>query len=299
MTITTITAENRHAFEQFAPAGTLTDNMLEGRHAMGALTGEKGSFEPAGLMIFDIAYTGYEKSMKTAPSVKIHWLYVDGDKRLKGVGSALMDGLLSSLKSADINEIRCCVEDPDADEGLKLFLESRGFEFEYTERINLVRPLKEFDEKRKRIQFKEDGSIKPLSELGREELKNIRKTFGEAPEIFGHDGRLNCEPELSCVLFHKKLISGVYLVSSRQSRPGQYALKFFFMRILPGTPAAKTRELLQVSFAKALETYGLEVPVYIETEYPPSVALIKYLISDCPVEKVLTGVRPLHAGKSI
>lgn len=297
MTVTTVTAENLRAFERFAPAGTLTDHMLEGRHAIGALTGEQGSFVPAGLMIFGIAYTGYEKSIKTAPSVIIHWLYVGETERRKGAGSALMDGLLSSLKNVSINEIRCSVEDPVEDNGLKQFLENMGFVFDYTERIRLVRTLGEFDEKRKRIQFKGETSVKPLSELKREELKSIREIFGEAPEIFDPDGRLDCEPELSYVLFHKNQISGVYLVAARHTRPDKHALKFFFMRILPGIPVTKTQELLQVSFVKALESYGLEVPVYIETEYPPSVALIKYLISDCPVEKVLTGVRKLHSGK--
>ncbi|MCR4907760.1 MAG: GNAT family N-acetyltransferase [Lachnospiraceae bacterium] len=292
MTITTLSAENLQAFEQFAPAGTLTEHILEGRHAIGALAWEEGSFVPVGLMIFDIAYTGHEKSISTPPSVNILWLYVDETERNKGTGSALMDGLLSSLKNTEINEIRCVVEDPE-EEGneLKRFLESRGFEFEYTERISLASSLEELDKKRKRIQLKGELSVKPLSELEYEELKSIREIFGETPDIFGMDGRLNCEPLLSYVLYHEDKISGVYLVSSRKTGVDKRALKIYFMRILPGIPASKTRELLQVSFAKAIEIFGLEVPVYIDTEYPPTVALIKYLISDCPVEKVLTGVR--------
>ncbi len=290
MTITTLSAENLPAFEQFAPAGTLTEHMLEGRQAIGALAGEEGSFEPVGLMIFEIAYTGYEKKLTTPPSVNILWLYVDETKRLKGAGSALMDGLLSSIRNAEINQIRCVVEDPDEENGLKQFLESRGFEFEYTERINLASSLEELDKRRKRIKLEGELSVKPLSELDREELKSIREVFGETPEIFGADGRLNCEPFLSYVLYHEEQISGVYLVSSRKTGEDKRALKIYFMRILPGVPAIKTRELLQVSFAKAVEIYGLDVPVYIDTEYPPTVALIKYLISDCPVEKVLTGV---------
>ncbi len=60
-----------------------------------------------------------------------------------------------------------------------------------------------------------------------------------------------------------------------------------------GVPADKIRRLLKLAFIKTLELYGPEVPVYLETEYPPSVKLIKYGVKNCPVEKVLIGIRPV------
>ncbi len=294
ITMTEVTEENISAFRELVPDGILPEGILEGRHAIGALTGKRGTFMPVGLIIFSIGYSGYEKSLKSPPSISLLWLFVSENERKNGVGSALLKQLFYMAESSHVNEIRCSLTTPDTDTCPVKFFKDNGFAFTETERISLVRPMGVLFTPRKAVDIGDLTCIRSLEELSSEELESIPDIFGEAPKIFDAYGNLTCDEELSCVLMHKKKISGIFIVSSEDTLSDNRRLEFNFIRVLPGVPVDKIRRLLKVAFIKTLELYGPDIPVYMESEYPPSVKLIKYGVSDCPVEKILTGVRPVE-----
>ncbi len=289
ITITGVTKENLSAFMELAPAGILTDDMLDARHAIGALTGKRGEFVPVGLLIFDIGYSGLEKRADEPPSINLLWLYVSEDQRSKGVGKELLAKLYSIADSSGIKEIRCRLTAPDPENIIKSFLSGSGFEISEVERVSLTRPISAYFSPEGKKDASGADYIRSISELSPEELESIPGLFGESPKILDEDGRLNCESTVSCVLMHKDKISGILLSSSERRLSDDWRLKYTFIRILPQVPAEKIRMMLRSSFSKALELYGPDTPVHMESEYPPSVKLIKYTIKDCPTEKLLIG----------
>ncbi len=291
--MTEITEDNISAFRELLPEGIRPEGILAERYAIGALTGEKGTLIPAGLIIFSIGYSGYEKSLTMPPSLHIHWLFVSENERSRGVGRALLAQLYDIAKIARVNEIRCRLTTPDTDTCPVGFLRENGFDFSECKHISMVRPMGVLFTPKQGVQDADRACIRFLEELSPEELESIPDIFGEAPKIFDVKGRLTCEPELSCVIMHKKKISGIFLVSSEKTVSRKQRLEFTFIRVLPGVPVDKIRRLLRLSFLKALALYGPEVPVYLETEYPPSVKLIQYGVKDCPVDKILIGSRPV------
>ncbi|MCR4907758.1 MAG: GNAT family N-acetyltransferase [Lachnospiraceae bacterium] len=292
--MTEITEENISAFRELLPEG-----IPEERYAIGALTGEMGALVPVGLMIFSIGYSGYEKNLTLPPSLFLHWLFVSENERSKGVGRAMLTCLYSIAQSAHVNEIRCRLTAPELDTCPRDFLSDNGFEFSETERICIVRPMGVLFTPKQGVDSADRACVRFLEDLSFKELESIPDIFGEAPKIFDAEGRLTCNAELSCVVMHKEKISGIFLVSSEKTVSRRKRLAFTFIRMLPGVPVDKIRRLLKLSFLRTLELYGPEIPVYLETEYPPSIKLVKYGVKDCPVENILIGIRPvMHRGSN-
>lgn len=100
ITFTTVTTENSEAFLHLAPQGFLSGEYLEDKKAVGALTGKRGSFVPAALMIIFIGFTGYEKSVEVGPSIAVKWFMVDEEYRLQGIGRACFEKLYSLGRQA-------------------------------------------------------------------------------------------------------------------------------------------------------------------------------------------------------